>query len=88
MHCNLAKLIAAMKAAGCALQDEGRPTYARVGKILRQFSIDGLPQFINVTRQEMSVVGQRPPLRREAETYDVQVKRRLLVRPASLDSGK
>ena len=40
-----------------------------------------MPQFLNVIRGEMSVVGPRPPLRREVEAYDGRVKRRLLVRP-------
>ena len=48
---------------------------------MRRFSIDELPQFINVLRREMSVVGPRPPLRREVETYDGEVRRRLLVKP-------
>jgi lipopolysaccharide/colanic/teichoic acid biosynthesis glycosyltransferase len=52
-----------------------------VGKYLRRFSIDEIPQFINVVMQQMSVVGPRPPLRSEVDTYDGQVKRRLLVRP-------
>ncbi len=52
-----------------------------VGRILRRFSIDELPQFINVLRQEMSVVGPRPPLRPEVESYDCDVLRRLLVKP-------
>jgi len=57
------------------------PRITPVGKILRRFSIDELPQFINVIKQDMSVVGPRPPLRREVENYDGDVKRRLLVRP-------
>lgn len=57
------------------------PRVTPIGRILRQFSIDELPQFINVLRQEMSVVGPRPPLRREVEAYDGDVQRRLLVKP-------
>src|SRR6185369_1221597 len=57
------------------------PRVTPVGRILRRFSIDELPQFINVLRQEMSVVGPRPPLRREVEAYDGDVQRRLLVKP-------
>jgi lipopolysaccharide/colanic/teichoic acid biosynthesis glycosyltransferase len=49
--------------------------------VLRRFSIDEMPQFINVLRQDMSVVGPRPPLRREVEAYDDDVRRRLLVKP-------
>jgi exopolysaccharide biosynthesis polyprenyl glycosylphosphotransferase len=57
------------------------PRVTPVGRVLRRFSIDELPQFINVLRQEMSVVGPRPPLRREVEAYDDDVQRRLLVKP-------
>jgi exopolysaccharide biosynthesis polyprenyl glycosylphosphotransferase len=57
------------------------PRVTPVGRIFRRFSIDELPQFINVLKQDMSVVGPRPPLRTEVEMYDGDVKRRLLVKP-------
>jgi exopolysaccharide biosynthesis polyprenyl glycosylphosphotransferase len=57
------------------------PRVTSIGRIIRRFSIDELPQFINVLKQDMSVVGPRPPLRREVESYDAEVMRRLLVKP-------
>jgi len=57
------------------------PRVTRAGRLLRRYSIDELPQFINVLLGEMSVVGPRPPVRSEVETYDHRVWRRLLVRP-------
>lgn len=57
------------------------PRVTNVGRVIRRLSIDELPQFVNVLNRQMSVVGPRPPLRREAEMYDDQVRRRLLVRP-------
>ena len=77
----LATLLDANESDGLLFKIRDDPRVTAVGKLLRRFSIDELPQFINVLRHEMSVVGPRPPLRREVEAYDCEVIRRLLVKP-------
>ena len=57
------------------------PRVTPVGRILRKYSLDEIPQFINVIKRDMSVVGPRPPLASEVCTYDDHTRRRLLVRP-------
>lgn len=57
------------------------PRVTKIGKTIRKFSIDELPQLWNVIKGDMSLIGPRPPLEREVAEYTPYDKQRLLIKP-------
>src|SRR6185503_9113338 len=68
-------------AEGVTFKMKNDPRITRVGKWLRRFSLDELPQFVNVLQGGMSLVGPRPPTPREVSLYTPAHRRRLAVKP-------
>lgn len=66
--------------AGLAV-DEDDPRILKSGALLRRFSIDELPNLVNVLTGEMSIIGPRPTVRSQVDNYDEQQLRRLEVKP-------
>ncbi len=66
---------------GAIFKNSNDPRVTRVGRVLRRTSLDELPQFWNVLKGEMSLVGTRPPTPDEVEKYEVPQWQRLDVKP-------
>lgn len=77
----LADLLDENEFMGKAFKIKDDPRITRVGKFLRNTSLDELPQLVNIIKGDMSVVGPRPPLPREVENYDDYEVQRLIVTP-------
>lgn len=74
-------LVALNEAHGVLFKIQGDPRVTRAGRLLRKYSLDELPQLVNIARGEMSLVGPRPPLPDEVARYDARTARRLVVKP-------
>jgi exopolysaccharide biosynthesis polyprenyl glycosylphosphotransferase len=75
------ELLEANEGSGPLFKLQNDPRITRVGTWLRKYSLDELPQLLNVLGGSMSLIGPRPPLPSEVATYARDARRKLLVRP-------
>ena len=76
-----ASLMAQNEMSGFMFKMENDPRIFPIGRVMRKFSIDELPQFFNVLKGDMSLVGTRPPTVEEFEQYELHHKARLGIKP-------
>ena len=78
----LRTMVAGAESIGSGLAvNEGDPRITRVGAVLRRFSIDELPNLLNVLRGDMAIIGPRPTVPVQVERYTERQRGRLAVRP-------
>ena len=77
----LEALMASNEGNGVLFKMKNDPRVTRLGRTLRKYSLDELPQLWNVLMGDMSLVGPRPPLASEVSTYEDHVHRRLYIKP-------
>lgn len=76
----LAQLQAQNEMTGPTFKMENDPRITKVGRVIRRTSIDELPQLVNVLKGDMTIIGPRPPIASEVESYNDYQKQRLLVK--------
>ncbi|MDD8020929.1 MAG: sugar transferase [Acidobacteriota bacterium] len=77
-------VVDADKKGGPSTSDDD-PRITKIGRILRKYKLDEVPQLINVLKDEMSIVGPRPEVPQEVATYTDEEKRILSVKPGMTD---
>lgn len=78
---DLAGLLDKNEGSGVLFKMKNDPRVTPIGRVLRKYSLDELPQLWNILIGEMSLVGPRPPLKHEVANYEDRVHRRLYIKP-------